>query len=344
MTVTQEQFYLEHKDADGNLSAEHAAQILTLPVEGDTEAPKVPESSDKPEVATEPKEPVEGAADKGAEPKQADEPKETPKSEETTTPVVLAKDGVHTIPYEKLAEAREQAKTAEHWKQVAAAQAAEIEALKKAPPQQPETPKPEPAAPAAGTLDLGDFSEEAIAKGLEKALNERVASAVESATKGLTEKLGKAEAAAQSANLEKHYTEIYRAHPDADSIAESAELKAWIESHPKFAQQSFWDALQSGTTAEVVGLFTAFKEATAKPAASAEPASEPKKPDAAAKAAEVIANAKAPTPSSLSDLPAGSSAHHDEAAALLEMSPEALLTKLEKMPASKVEELMSRVL
>ena len=30
MTVTQEQFYLEHKDADGNLSAEHAAQAAEL--------------------------------------------------------------------------------------------------------------------------------------------------------------------------------------------------------------------------------------------------------------------------------------------------------------------------
>lgn len=337
--VTQEQFYLEHKDAEGNLSEEHAAQILNLPVQGDTGT--TPESSDKPAVASEPEKTGEGAADKPAEPKPADEPKDEPKPQEAVKPVVLAKDGVHTIPFEKLEEAREKAKQAAHWEQVANERAAEIEALKKAKVEPAQEPKTEPAAATAGKLDLGDYTEAAIAKGLQKALDEQVAAAVATATAELTEKLGKAEAAAQATKLEAHYQAIYKAHPDADSIAESAELKGWIEGQPKFLQASYWNALQAGTTDEVVELFTAFKEATVKPAST--PAPEPK-PDAAAKAAEVIANAKAPKPMSLTDLPAGASAHHDEAAAVLEMSPDALLTKFENLSPKKVEELLSRVL
>lgn len=337
MPVTQEQFYLQHQDADGNLSPEHAAQLLELPVQGDTPA-QAAGSSDKPAVASEP-----AAAEGTAKP--ADEPKPAevadPAKSDVPAPVVLAKDGVHTIPYEELVQAREAAKTAKHWEDVAAQQAAELEALKKA-PAPAAAPAEVPKIDAAKAAELfGDFSEEAIAKGVETLVAQRVEAATVALESKFQQALAPVQANAEKTALETHYKTIYTAHPDTDSLVESAELKAFIEQQPSFVRDQYKAVLTEGTADQVVELFTTFKSATAKPA----PAPAPKPAvDAEAKAAEVIASAKAPKPMSLSDIPAGSQAHHDEATAVLEMTPEALLGKFEKLSPSQTEALLNRVL
>lgn len=110
MATTQAEYFQEHA-ASGDLTDAQMAELLSLP-EGDTTTLMV--ESGKPDPA-----PVAAPA----------EPQST--STSTTTqdpanPVVLAKDGVHTIPYEKLVEARDGEK---HWKAQAEAAQQQLAAL-----------------------------------------------------------------------------------------------------------------------------------------------------------------------------------------------------------------------
>lgn len=68
------------------------------------------------------------------------------------------------------------------------------------------------------------------------------------------------------------------------------------------------------------------------------------KPDAAQKAAEVISKAKTQVPTSLSSVPAGASAHHDEAEAIRNRSGLSLLNTFEGKSADDILKLMSRVI
>lgn len=328
MTLSQEQFYEQHKDADGNLSDEQTLQMMDLPEQGDTT--KV-ESSDKPDVASEPVKTVDEAA------KPVAEPKPEPETTADPEPVVLTRDGKHTIPYSELAEAREKAQLAAHWEQVAKDQAAELEALKKtstAAPVEPAKTEPAQAEPL-----FGDFSEEDLKKGVEKLVEARVATALAEAEKRFAETLTPYQQAVERARVEEHTRQIYTAHPDADSVVQSPALKAWIEAQPSFVQKHYAAVLDQGTASEVTELFTAFKAAT-----KSAPAAAPAVADPTATAEAVIAKAKAKTPTTLSDIATGAAPHHDEAEAAMEMTPTALLGKFEGMSPAKVEELLSRVL
>ena len=74
-----------------------------------------------------------------------------------------------------------------------------------------------------------------------------------------------------------HLDAIYTAHPNADSIVESAEFKAWVDSQPSVVRNAYWglfDPKTGGTSAEIVEVFDAYKAATEKP--SSQPAADPK--------------------------------------------------------------------
>jgi hypothetical protein len=256
--------------------------------------------------------------------------------------VILAKDGVHTIEYQKLVDAREAEKAA---KAEAEALKAELETLKNAAPPPAPTPAPTSApAPAADKPDFGDFSDEAIAAGIEKSVAQRVAAAREEMKAEVAQMLAPIQQKAVEAATTDHFTTIYKAHPNMDAMLESKELESWITSQPAFAQAGIRHALDKGTASQVVEVFDSFVKATGKtaapppPGAPAAPAVDPK---AAAKAAIDAAAAKAP--SSLSDIP-GSMANHDEAAAMLEMSPTALLRKFEGKTPEQIEALMAKAL
>ncbi|MBP9737629.1 MAG: hypothetical protein KBD82_18535, partial [Rhodoferax sp.] len=123
-----------------------------------------------------------------------------------------------------------------------------------------------------------------------------------------------------------HFDAINKAHPDAESIAQSQELRAWIGSQPSYAQAGIVHALQQGTAEQVIEALDAFKASTAAPKATATttPAT---KPETLAAAKAAIAKAKAAPPLSLSAVPAGSHAAVDELAAISEMSDAQLLKK-----------------
>ena len=101
-----------------------------------------------------------------------------------------------------------------------------------------------------------------------------------------------------------HYEVIYGKHPDADSIAQSTEFKAWVDAQPSAVRAAYWglfDASTGGTADQIVEVFDAFKDATApKPTTTAATDK-----DAASAA---VASVKTPPPASLSSIPGGHAA------------------------------------
>lgn len=140
--------------------------------------------------------------------------------------------------------------------------------------------------------------------------------------------------------VQSHLSAIYAAHPDADSIAESKELADWIEAQPSFARAGYQAVLQQGTTAEVIEFFDTFKQATGKAAQQ----NTPEQSDVSAAAKAALAKAKAQVPTSLSEIPAGSKAHHDEAEALMEMSDSNALNSFMGKSPEQIRALLERAL
>jgi hypothetical protein len=274
--MNQTEFF--HANAvDGELTPAQMMELLQLP-EGDMPStPVVDGKSGMPDAAS-------------TEQPAADTP--APQTTEEPTPTILARDGIHTIPYEKLVEAREAEKQwraqAEAAQQQLAAMQAAAEAQAKATPQQVAAQASEAIRQGVDPSLFGDFSEEAIAAGVQKLVDSRVAA--------LEAQLAKVVAPLQQAQAKDAETEaretILSKHPDAISIAESAELQAWVSSKPAFARAAYAQVIESGSPAEVIELLDAFKAEKPAPARNAAQAA-----DAA------IANAKARVPSSLSDIP-----------------------------------------
>ena len=326
MATTQAEYFQEHA-ASGDLTDAQMAELLSLP-EGDTTTLMV--EGGKPEPAP---------AATAAEPQSAS----ATTTQDPAPTVVLAKDGVHTIPYEKLVEARDGEK---HWRAQAEAAQQQLAALQaqadqRAAAGQAPTTADAAVAKATAAIDagvdpelFGDFSEEAIAKGVQKLVDARVA-AIEAkfaeAVKPLQDK-------AQLTEAEKHFQAIYQAHPDADSLTESAELKAWINTHPSFVRQGFEAVLAQGTTTQVIELFDAFK------AANGRTQTPPAAQNAAAAAKAVIAKAQTPVPASLSDIPGSAAGPADELDAIRQMSATDLMGKLEGKTPEQIEALMARLL
>ena len=330
MTTTHQEFIQTHA-VDGRLTPEQAAQLLELS-QGDTGASTLDNGS-KP-VAS----PADGTTPAGAQ--ATDDTNNgalSPELDPANT-VILAKDGKHTIGYEKLVEAREGEK---HWKaqydatqqRLAALEAAASEraAAGVAPTQADNQAAAATAAIAQGVDPeiFGDFSEEALAAGIQKLVDQRVSAALAP----LQQKQAK------DATSE-HYSAIYDAHPDADSIAESKELADWIGSQPSFVRDGYQAVLAKGSTAQIVELFDSFKQAAGITPAAAAASTDVK---AAAKAALARASAGA-VPVSLSDIPGGRPAATSQFEALDQMSGPALLDAMESMSAVQREAFLNRQL
>lgn len=345
--TTQSEFFQEHA-VNGELTDAQMLQMMNLP-EGDT---SVLLEGGTPDATAQAKPDGEQGTTNEAENESATTPEPDP-----AKAVVLAKDGVHTIPYEKLAEAREGEK---HWKAQAEAAAAELAALRAQAQQRADAGEAptqtdkalaiaqEAIAQGVDPSFFGDFSEEALAQGVDKvvelrlkereqAIEKRVQERVEAA---LAQALGPIQQKQQIDAVQSHMSAIYAAHPDADSIAESKELADWIEAQPSFARDGFKAVLQQGTTAEVIEFFDTFKQATGKAAQQ----NTPEQSDVSAAAKAALAKAKAQVPTSLSEIPAGSKAHHDEAEALMEMSDSNALNSFMGKSPEQIRALLERAL
>lgn len=286
----------------------------------------------------------------GAEHAEGDEPKGAP---------VASKSGAYTIPFERLESARERNKTLEGENQALRAQLAELTAK-----QQQNLDKAEDRAQAradAGqaqttadqNLDaaktavaqgadikiFGDFSEEAIAKGIGTLLQQTFEKTREELRAELREENAKAlkplkERQAQDES-DGHYSAIYTKHPDADEIAQSAEFDAWMKGLPGFARSSVaavMDGQKGGTAEQVIEVFDTFKAQTGK-----------------AEAPRAQGNAKAPevqrrVPHSLSE--AAGEQHQDETQQVLATAgtnPTALLERMQDMSREQIERVLNGI-
>lgn len=263
---------------------------------------------------------------------------------------ILSKSGAYTIPYEKLAEAREGRKAALDRVAQLEQQLAELSA-----PQQQNlaeaqadaqvrsvTGQAQTAADAnlatatqamADGVDVsifGDFSEEALAKGVAE-LNRR---AMEQVRAELHETLRRELAPLREQEAGKavdtHYGVIYGAHPDADELVESAEFAAWRNNLPAFVKAGVEHALAKGSAQEVVEVFDAFRQTRPQ-----------QQPNTARTAPE------APTrrvPNSLSDVPGAAPMDEtQQALAAAAGNSAALLDRMATMTPEQLDALMDRI-
>lgn len=334
-----EQFLEQHADADGNVSDADMAKLLAGGHEGDTAAGQpaesgVPAASSVVDPAASP---AAGSTASQPEPGPAKDPEPATPPAGEATPVILAKDGVHTIDYQKLVDAREAERAA---KARADELLAEVETLRaKATAAPPASAAPVAvdgaAAPAASVF--GDYSDEAIKKGMESI----TAAAVGKSKADLDAELAplKQHLAAQTA--EAHFNTIHAKHPDLESVVESTEFNRWVDAQPSFVRDAYKGVLDKGTATQVVEMLDSYKAAhPAKPAATPAPAAAA---NVDAQVEKAIANAKSKVPSSLSDLPAGAAAQHDEVAAMAELSTMDLMKKFAGKTPAEIEAMVSKL-
>lgn len=318
--------------AGGDLTPEQAAQLLSLGIQGDTGAPS-PELSSGPAAAPAP-------TDDSPKPAAQPEPELTAENA-----VILAKDGKHTISYDKLVQARETARAAQTEAQTLAAQLQsaqqqladlQAQAQARADAGQAPTATDNQVAAAQAAIDagvdpalFGDFSEEALAKGITKLVEQQVAARMAA----IDAKLKPIEQQAATDATTAHFNAIYSAHPDADSLVESQEFAVWKGAQPAVVRAALDQALTQGSSTDVIEVFSAFKAATQQPPAAAGKGAV--SPAEAAKAA--IAKAAAPTPSSLSDIPGGRVAGTNVFEAMNDMNSHQLLAATSNMSPEQIE-------
>ena len=295
-----------------------------------------------------------GADDKQQEQKTGDEPAGAP---------IASKSGAYTIPYEKLAEARDRAKTLEGENETLRAQLAELTAKQQANLASAESSAQARADAGAAQTQadqnlntakaameqgvdpslFGDFSEEGIAKGiatlavsmreeLRAELREELRAELREETARELKPLKEREAKEAA---DGHYGAIYAKHPDANEIAQSAEFAAWHKALPSYARaavNAVLDPKTGGTAEEVIEVFDTFKAQTSKASA---PAAQDK-----GKAPEVQRR----VPNSLSEM-AGEQ-HQDIAQQVMASAGTdnaALLERMQDMTPEQIERVMNAI-
>ena len=294
-TQTIDQFFSTTEITGGALTPEQAAQVLDLAQEGET-APGA-------DLAGAPA-PAPAAAEATDEPKPDPEAKDEPKDDE---PAILAKDGKHLIPFEKLAEARDSAQKAALERDQALQRAAELQAQLDA-AKQPPAPKDDPVDLKAlrreryeATLD-GDVEkvvalDEKIEAEMARAAEEKAYARIKAEAAAAEAAAAEAAAAAEQAALAKAAAEAIAKYPVLDHTSDKADEEAIA-----FVRSKRDSLIAKGETAD-----KALTQAVARAAelfrwSDGQPA--PTR-DAKAAAAAAIAAAKAPTPASLSAIPGG---------------------------------------
>ena len=331
----------DYTTIEGALSPEQAAAALAAG-EGDTSAKL--ENGGAPDATTVTYDAATTDGDNKAKPDAAATGEDTGTTTEAGDPanaVVLARDGKHTIPYETLVKHRE---GEQHWKAQAEAaqqQLAELQAQAQARADAGTAPTTtdnmlataEAAIASGANVGIfGDFSEEALAKGIATLVEQQVQARVNAALEPLATKQAKDAAAA-------HYDAIYSKHPDADSIAQSTEFAAWVNAQPSAVRNAYWglfDPRTGGTAQEIVEVFDAFKGANT-PNPNTPAAANPK---AAASAA--VAAARATPPASLSSIPGARVEGASELDRAADMSGPDMLEATKNMSPAQIEAWLDR--
>ena len=314
---------------DGVLSPEDATALLDRAMNGETI------EFDEPQAAEPPVE--------SSEPPVTTESKDSQVADEqlnADNAVIMAKDGKHTIPFEKLQQARESERLALQQAQQANA---ELEKLRA---QLAQGNTAAQQAKIDNQIDIaqqaidngvdpaifGDFDEEGLAGGIQTLVQQQVAQQVEARLKQALEPITQKQ---QIDETQQHYSAILQAHPDIESVAESQEFASWRASQPSYAQQAINGVLSQGTTDQVIELFNQFK-GNAQTAA-------PTPADIKQAAKAKLDNAQSAIPASLSDI-AGGQAHTSPDEQLANLDGVDMLAAMEKMSPEQIERILNKTL
>ncbi len=338
----------EHLTTDINADADQqnlGASLLEAALFGETAEPAA-ETGSVP--ATTPEDVKADAGTASIEPAPA-EPVVTPPATEPTPPVeenaensvVLAKDGKHTIPFERLQETREQVQQYKQQVEQLTAQLAAQQTPGNTQVAQQNAAVAEAVIEASGNnADVmalfGDFSEEAIAKGVEALVSQRVSAQVQSM---MDAALAPFKQQQQLSAEQQHFAYIESAHPDFESIPESQEFQAWKDAQPSFIRSAYEDVLNKGSAEQVVELLSLYKSQN-----NVSPKVDTPAPTQAMveKAKQAVQNAPSKVPHSVTDLPAGSPAALSADERLSALSGPELLAEMENWSPDQVEAYMSR--
>lgn len=263
---------------------------------------------------------------------------------------VLSKSGAYTIPYEKLAEARNERnalrdRVAELEQQLAGLNShqqqnlatAQADAQDRAAAGQAQTAADANLAAATQAMAegvdvsiFGDFSEEDLAKGVAE-LNRRSMAQVEQRLMAvLDDRLAPLRAQEAKTATTAHYETIYAAHKDADEIVESAEFAAWRDNLPAFAKAGVEHAMTKGSAQEVIEVFNAFR------------ATKPPQPNSTARSAP-----EAPVrrvPNSLSDVPGAAPMDETQQTLAAAGNTSALLDRMAAMSQEQRDALLDNLI
>ncbi len=338
----------EHLTTDINADADQqklGASLLEAALFGETAEPAA-ETGSVP--ATTPEDVKADAGTTSPDPVPS-EPVVTPPATEPTPPVeenaensvVLAKDGKHTIPYERLQETREQVQQYKQQVEQLTAQLAAQQTPGNTQVAQQNAAVAEAVIEASGNnadvmAMFGDFSEEATAKGVEALVSQRVSAQVQSM---MDAALAPFKQQQQLSAEQQHFAYIGSAHPDFESIPESQEFQAWKDAQPSFIRSAYDDVLNKGNAEQVVELLSLYKSQN-----NVSPKVDIPAPTQAMveKAKQAVQNAPSKVPHSVTDLPAGSPAALSADERLSALSGPELLAEMENWSPDQVEAYMSR--
>lgn len=338
----------EHLTTDIDANADQpnlGASLLEAALFGET-AEQAAETGSVPATTPEDVKADAGTASPDATPS---EPVEPPPATEPTPPVeenadnsvVLAKDGKHTIPYERLQETREQVQQYKQQVEQLTAQLAAQQTPGNTQVAQQNAAVAEAVIEASGNnadvmAMFGDFSEEAIAKGVEALVSQRVSAQVQSM---MDAALAPYKQQQQLSAEQQHFAHIGSAHPDYESIPESQEFQAWKDAQPGFIRNAYDDVLSKGNAEQVVELLSLYKSQNNVSQKAEAPAPTQAMVE---KAKQAVQNAPSKVPHSVTDLPAGSPAGLSADERLSNLSGPELLAEMENWTPDQVEAYMSR--
>lgn len=255
-------------------------------------------------------------------------------TEANKEPTLLAKDGVHTIPYSALVEERQRVAQLEA---LIANQGQLIEKLRQAEIVDEGTGKTE-AQESVMDEYVGDFPEiaEDLKPLIRKMIDDGIKQGVSEFQQQFSTLVAPAMSLAQDAALEKHFAAIGAVHPDYEEITK--DVSEWISGRPAFIQPHLTEVFEKGTAAQINELLTEFKAATGRVGGT--PVSGL---DAAGKAKQIIADTKPKAPATLSDIPASTSVLQDETAAMMNMTPRELEAKFANKSPDEIMKMLNRL-
>jgi len=346
MSITEQQQELIESNG-GEVTPELAAQILQLELNGDT-SEQTEENGGKPDTTQEGQnktpEDTSGGTQQGQE-QQAQQQQQVDESQlNAENAVVSAKDGKHTIPFERLQDAR---KGEQEWKQKFEESQQQLAQLQASAQERKETGQA--ATVQDNQVDIaqqaidqgvnpaifGDFSEKDLAKGIELLVNQQVSTLVE---QQLQTALAPIQQQQQVSAEQAHFTEIFTAHPDADSIVESKEFNDWKSAQPSFIQSAYDTVLQKGSAAQVVELLGLYKSGTQSTQEAGGTA-----PDAVKAAAmQAVNNAPTKVPHSVTDFPSGNPTGQSNDERLSNLTGPELLAEMSKWTPEQIDAYYAR--